>query len=159
MVVMVLRLMRYTPIEIVMNERFIELAFENKRFYDLRRWNMFSSDLGPKTPKFNGQYMSGWKSKVSFNTLNPDKISITKFKEIRDEISMDDLSKYMKIAQAAIPPKAMPINYLCVPTEEELRATTAGNYNFFDIPDGILTRSLAVKQNYGWPRGEFNPFE
>ena len=149
----------YTPIEIVMNERFIELAFENKRFYDLRRWNMFSSDLGPKTPKFNGQYMSGWKSKVSFNTLNPDKISITKFKEIRDEISMDDLSKYMKIAQAAIPPKAMPINYLCVPTEEELRATTAGNYNFFDIPDGILTRSLAVKQNYGWPRGEFNPFE
>ena len=53
----------------------------------------------------------------------------------------------------------MPINYLCVPTEEELRATTAGNYNFFDIPDGILTRSLAVKQNYGWPRGEFNPFE
>ena len=38
-----------------------------------------------------------------------------------------------------------------------------GNYNFFDIPDGILTRSPAVLQTMGWSydveKGCFNPFE
>lgn len=149
----------YTPIEIIMNERFVELAFEAKRFYDLRRWNMFSSDLGPKTLKINGQKMSEWKSRITFNSSNPDGITSPKFKTIRDGISMDELGKYMKIARGTVPPRENAMNYLCVPTEDELKATTGGNYNFFDIPDGILTRSLAIKQNYGWQNGEFNPFE
>lgn len=36
--------------EAIIRERQIELAFENKRFWDLRRRNMFSTDLGAGTP-------------------------------------------------------------------------------------------------------------
>ena len=44
----------FSKLELVMNERFIELAFEGKRFHDLRRRNMFSNDLVPNTIKING---------------------------------------------------------------------------------------------------------
>ena len=47
-------------IELVMNERFIEQAFEGRRFYDLRRRNMFTEDLGMVTTKLNGEKKGSW---------------------------------------------------------------------------------------------------
>lgn len=147
-------------IELVMNERLIELAFEGKRFHDLRRRNMFTHDLGSYTKKMNGQKKKAWG--LGFN-LNTNLISKTEFEKIRNNLSIDDIYKYMTVKKTTAGPTAKGMNYKCYITEEELKADPNGdvqyNYNFFDISDAILTRSPAVKQTLGWPHGEFNPFE
>jgi starch-binding outer membrane protein, SusD/RagB family len=144
----------YTLLEKVMNERRIELAFEGKRFWDLRRWNMFTSALGAKTPMLNGQRKGSWL--ITFTLKN---ITAQAFSAIRDNADMDKVSEYTSLAKKPALPTFKSMKYLCVPTYEELSATTNGNYNFFDIPSNILDRSPAVKQTLGWTGGSFNPFE
>jgi len=45
--------------ELVLNERRVEFAFEGKRIFDLRRWNMFTDNLGTKILKLNLWKKSG----------------------------------------------------------------------------------------------------
>lgn len=146
-------------LELVMNERFIEQAFEGRRFYDLRRRNMFTEDLGTVTTKLNGEKKGAWGVSYQVN-LGVDK---DRFKEERDEMTMEEVSQNIRASKTSAGPMASPIAYKCIPTEEELRNVTTGNYNFFDLQDGILTRSPAVQQTMGWSydaaRGCFNPFE
>ena len=146
-------------IELVMNERFIEQAFEGRRFYDLRRRNMFTEDLGMVTTKLNGEKKGSW----GVNYQLKLGVNAAVFASKRDGMTMDEVSENMRASQTSAGPMASPIEYKCVSTEEELKNTTTGNYNFFDIPDGILTRSPAVLQTMGWSydveKGCFNPFE
>jgi len=147
----------YSLLEKVMNERRIELAFEGKRFWDLRRRNMFTSDLGTKTLKLNGQKKGSWVVTVTLKdntTAGKDA-----FLAIRDNADMETVSTYMKLTKKGALPTFIPINYICVPNFAALSSTVDGNYNFFDIPSNILTRSPNVAQTLGWPQGTFNPFE
>lgn len=148
-----------STIELIMNERMIELAFEGKRFHDLRRRNMFSEDLGTMIQKLNGEKKRTWGVQYSLKLG----LDAAKFEKERDNMDMDEVTSNMRVSQNAAGPTESPINYKCKVTEEDLRNTTAGNYNFFDVPDGILTRSPAIQQTMGWSydeaRGCFNPFE
>lgn len=146
-----------SPIEIVMNERRIEFAFEGKRFYDLRRRNMFTTDLGSYIFKLNGWKKSG--SGYIFTLKNTADTTIFLYPAKRDTIKTENLYKYFTMTAKSTGPLVKAIAYLCVPDSATLRQTNTGNYNFFDIPQEILTRSPAIKQNIGWQNGEFNPFE
>lgn len=144
---------KYTLLELVMRERQIELAFESKRFYDLRRRNMFTSALGPNTPALNGQRKANWTATFSLKG-----ISSGEFESKRDNMSMEEASEYMEMKNPTFA-RAKRIAYKCIEDPEQLKNETGGNYNFFDIQGGILSRSPAIKQNWGWTEGAFNPFE
>ncbi len=151
--------MQFSKLELVMNERLIELAFEGKRFYDMRRRNMFSNDLGEKTKKINGEKKVTWTVKYQLKLG----INANTFANNRDGMTMEEVSANMRASQGTATDVAAVINYQCVTTEDELRNTTTGNYNFFDVTTGILTRSPAILQTMGWSydaeKGCFNPFE
>ncbi|HEY6914096.1 MAG TPA: RagB/SusD family nutrient uptake outer membrane protein [Paludibacter sp.] len=146
-----------SPIELVMNERRVELAFEGKRFYDLRRRNMFTADLGSYIYKLNGWKKSG--SGFIFTLKNPSDTAIFLYPAKRDTISQGNLYKYFTMTGKSTGPLVKAIAYVCVPDSATLKTTNTGNYNFFGIPQDILTRSPAIKQNFGWQNGSFNPFE
>ncbi len=146
-----------TPIELVINERRVELAFEGKRFYDLRRRNMYSNNLGSYINKLNGWKKSG--SGFTFTLSQVKDTAIFLYPGKRDTISLANLYKYFTLTQKSTGPLVKSINYICVTDSIALKATNTGNYNFFGIPQNIITRSPAVKQTLGWQNGEFNPFQ
>lgn len=146
-----------TPIELVLNERRIELAFEGKRFYDLRRRNMFTSDLGNYIFKLNGWKKSG--SGFSFSLKNNADTAIFLYPAKRDTVKIENLYKYFKMNAKSTGPLVKPIAYVCMPDSSSLKNINTGNYNFFGIPQDILTRSPAINQTIGWQTGTFNPFE
>ena len=111
------------------------------------------------TTKLNGEKKGSW----GVNYQLKLGVNAAVFASKRDGMTMDEVSENMRASQTSAGPMVSPIEYKCVSTEEELKNTTTGNYNFFDIPDGILTRSPAVLQTMGWSydveKGCFNPFE
>ncbi len=144
----------YSILEIVMNERRVELAFEGKRFWDLRRRNMFTNNLGTNFLKLNG-----WKKSGSGYTFALTGTTTTAFNAIRNDLPVDSVYKYFTMTAKSTGPLVKPIAYRTYTTEAELMGKTDRSYNFFDIPLNILTRSPALKQTIGWSNGEFNPFE
>lgn len=144
----------YTMLEIVLNERRVELAFEGKRFWDLRRRNMFTNDLGSKMLKLNG-----WKKSGSGYTFTLTGISATDFNAIRNELPLDSVYKYFTMTAKSTGPLVRAIAYKTYVTQTELNDKEDRSYNFFDIPQSILTRSPALKQTMGWANGTFDPFE
>lgn len=149
----------FSKLELVMNERLVELAFEGKRFYDLRRRNMFTNDLGENTKKLNGEKKMTWAIKYQLKLGQ----NAANFAKIRDGLTMAEMTGYMRASQVTATDVAAKIDYKCISTEDELKNTTTGNYNFFDLNDGILTRSPGILQTMGWSydesKGCFNPFE
>jgi starch-binding outer membrane protein, SusD/RagB family len=144
----------YSITEIVMNERRVELAFEGKRFWDLRRRNMFTRDLGTKILKLNV-----WKKSGSGYTFALSGITPTNFNAIRNDLPVDSVYKYFTMTLKSTGPLVRGIAYKTYHTPEELTDKIDRSYNFFDIPQNILTRSPALVQTMGWPNGVFNPFE
>jgi len=130
--------------EIIMNERQIELAFENKRYWDLRRRNMFEYDLGPNLKKLNGSRRSAW-----IIELNQDRVTKEEFDLIRDQYDY-----------------SIPIVYNAYfrPGYEEYRDTESSinypqpKYNFFAIPQTNLDKNPLLKQNIFWG-GTFDPYQ
>lgn len=144
----------YSVIELVMNERRIEFAFEGKRFWDLRRRNLYTNDLGDKMLKLNGWKKSGSGFSITLTGITP-----ANFNAIRDNLPVDSVYKYFKLSVKSTGPLVKAIAYRTYTTEAELTGKTDRSYNFFDIPQNILTRSPALIQTMGWPNGEYNPFE
>lgn len=144
----------YSAIELVMNERRVEMAFEGRRFWDLRRRNMYTHDLGSKMLKLNG-----WKKSGSGFTFTLTGITATAFNAIRNDLPVDSVYKYFTMTPKSTGPLVRAIAYKTYTTPEELLSKDDRSYNFFDIPQNILTRSPALKQTIGWPNGTFNPFD
>jgi len=147
----------FTPIELVMNERRVELAFEGKRFFDLRRRNMFTANLGTNILKLNDWKKSG--SGYKFTLTNVKDTLIFLHPERRDTVKFENLSTYFTMTAMSTGPLVKPIAYKCIETQDALKTTTNGSYNFFDIPSSILTRSPAIIQTNGWASNSFDPFE
>lgn len=144
----------FSLLEIILNERRIEFAFEGMRFWDLRRRNMFTNDLGTQTTMLNGFKKSG-----SGYTLALSGITAAQFDLIKSDLPVDSVYKYFKLTAKSTGPLVKAINYIAVTTPTQLQGLYSGNYNFFDIPQSILTRSPALTQTMGWENGVFNPFE
>lgn len=139
---------------LIMNERMVEFAFENKRLWDMRRRQMFTHDLG-SYKKLNGRkrwlletdlkYPSGvitpaHKTNYVNNTLIPRRDTI----DLDNRYTVYFINKFSQ----SIGDVNYPIN---VPER----------YDFFGIPQMILNRSKAIKQTKGWGSGtdEFDPYE
>lgn len=139
--------------EIIMNERRVEFAFENKRMWDLRRRDMYNQNLG-NTPKLNGSQRWILATNVIYPSgviTPPQKAAYeAELQAMRGTINMDtESANYFTNRFSA---SVADINYpIAVP---EI-------YSFFAIPQNILNRSQAIKQTKGWGDGqnEFDPYE
>jgi len=128
------KMTRAEMFETILRERQIELAFEGKRFWDLRRWKLFESTL-------NGKRRTG----VTIN-LKTSVISASNFAAQRDGMSLDSAYKnYFEIV-----PKQLDTKYAIKWLPE---------YYFFAIPSTALANNARLEQNIGWPSGTFDPLK
>jgi hypothetical protein len=147
--------------ELIMLERQVEFAFENKRYWDMRRRLMFREDLGPYTPKWNGRKRAG----LNTAARSPWTLSITDrnspyfgWRRIDTaaylgHINIEDRAAYnsyftttYRELELVVGTTVMPINYQPL-------------YDFFAVPNAILNTTPLVKQTKGWFGGEFDPLQ
>ncbi|MDR3217824.1 MAG: RagB/SusD family nutrient uptake outer membrane protein [Dysgonamonadaceae bacterium] len=117
----------------ILLERKIEFAFEGKRYWDLRRHKLFTTEL-------NGTRRHGRFAKLK-DGINPDD-----FKEIRDGINFDtDYGTYFE-DEIDIADTQYTIDF-------------KDNYYFSPIHNDDLITNSKLKQTQGWDGGTFNPLE
>lgn len=120
-------------IDKIMNERQIEFAFENKRYWDLRRRNLFPV-------KLNGTRRQG------LRVILKQEHDPATFRQIRNSIDLDaEFDTYFEIQQVDLD------------VESEINFPQP-LYNFFGIPQSPLDRSPALEQTIGWG-GNFDPLK
>jgi hypothetical protein len=126
--------------ETIINERRIELAFEGKRYDDLRRNKLFDKLNGKKRSilkiTINAPYTAAILEK-------PDATGIT----LRDKLDLNgpDYTTYFT-ATVDVLDTQKPINY-------------PSNYYFYAIPTTNITRNPSIVQTAGWTTGGFNPLD
>jgi len=120
--------------EAILYERQIELAFEGKRFWDLRRWKLFEE-------KLNGKTREGLT--ITLKTTAP-----ANFATIRDNIPLDSLYR----------------TYFTITTNiRDTRYTAKGiqwkpEYYFFALPQSTIDNNPSLIQNNTWG-GAFDPLQ
>ncbi len=132
--------------EIIMTERQVELAFENKRHWDLRRRNMFVEDLGPNIKKLNGTYRLGWRIE-----LNQDRFTAEYAELARADNTIWDLSKpnVYKVVFSE--------NYADILDTESPIKFLQPQYNFYPIPSENTEKNPNLEQTIYWG-GSYDPF-
>ncbi|HPR30661.1 MAG TPA: RagB/SusD family nutrient uptake outer membrane protein [Prolixibacteraceae bacterium] len=149
-------------LEIIMNERQIELAFENKRYWDLRRRKMFTEDLGPNTRRLNGTYRYGLLTQINARFMRP--ISVPEddpfygWKGVDTaayygSININDSESYntyfktsLRIMEAVVNNVPLSLNYQPL-------------YDFMSVPDAMLNSTDSIAQTIGWFNGSFDPLD
>ncbi len=144
--------------QIIMIERQVEFAFENKRYWDMRRRLMFRNDMGTHVRKLNGTYrhgftylaLSGWNNEIT-DEKSPYKgwlrIDTALYLGHLDLNNAASYSKYFRVTYKVMDlyqGKQQTLNYKTL-------------YDFFAVPSSMLEKSPAVKQTLGWINGEFDP--
>lgn len=125
----------------ILKERFIEFAFENKRYWDLRRHMLFTTDIAGYL-KLNGRQRKAARiiTRVSSAIVNANRGSYNL--ETTYGTYFRDIVSYGKESEGRT------INYLA-------------KYYFFDIPKAVMDRCPAIQQTSGWDgyseRGYFDP--
>lgn len=118
-------------IKAVMLERKIEFAYEGKRYWDLRRRKLFTTEL-------NGTKRHGLMPRLL--------VSQADFDKIKDQFDIDsDYSKYFKDETVELDMK-FDINF-------------RDNYYFYAIPNQHLEANSKLEQTQGWDNGKFNPYD
>jgi starch-binding outer membrane protein, SusD/RagB family len=127
----------------IINERRIELAFENKRNDDLRRTKLFDA--------LNGTY----RQKLTVTVKLPHTVAeLNSFiagsttVRVRDTININGpaYTEFFQATVANIDAAASPIKYL-------------SNYYFYGIPNTHIGRNPGLLQTNGWPNGNFDPLQ
>ncbi len=146
--------------ELIMIERQVEFAFENKRYWDLRRRLMFREDLGEYVKKLNGTRRHGFdiEGKGDYGKLITDRESeYYRWRAIDTAI----LLGYVNIDSADFD-TYFEYNF------KEMESTSGGEaqqldykelYDYFAIPSAIIQTSPLVIQTIGWLDGTFDPLE
>ncbi len=144
--------------EIIMIERQVEFAFENKRYWDLRRRLMYREDLGQFVKKLNGTQrhgftytaLNGWGSEIKDENspyngkLRIDTALVQGYLDLND---VESFSQYYRTTFKTLDfynGQNIAINYPPL-------------YDFFAVPSSILEKSPAVEQTLGWINGSFDP--
>lgn len=118
-------------IDAIMLERKIELAFEGKRYWDLRRRRLFESEL-------NGTVRHGIQPKLN--------IPEEDFNKIKDTIDFEnDYGTYFRDSLVILD-KTFSIDF-------------KENYYFYAIPNKYLETNSKLEQTVGWSGGTFNPLD
>ncbi len=124
----------------IINERRIELAFEGKRYDDLRRNKLFD--------QLNGKKRSILKItvKAPYTVADLEKPDATGIM-LRDKLDLNgaDYTTYFEVTEDVLDTQKS-INY-------------PSNYYFYAIPTTNLTRNPSLVQTAGWGNGTFNPLE
>ncbi len=114
----------------IMDERFIEFAFENKRFWDLRRWRVYKSTM----EGLQGGTRHGLRVEWDGPTANRP-------------TGLEDINTIWNQFTATPSNDVMPITML----DED-------KYSFFGIPATYLDRNSKLEQNNTWG-GTFDPLK
>lgn len=116
----------------IMNERKIELAYEGKRFWDLRRRNMLNT--------LNGVRRTG--VKFVTNGTAPTSLTASPYNG-RDAVTIDQAYTYFTISTVTLDTKYA-IGFI------------PASMAFFGIPDATITNDPNILQNNNWG-GTFDP--
>jgi hypothetical protein len=116
--------------QVIMDERFVEFAFETKRFWDLRRWRIYKSRMeGLENSARHGLRIE-WAGAtvdrpVALENIDDiwDQFLITTIEDIQQNTMLDE-----------------------------------DNYSFFGIPAAYLDRNSQLEQNNTWG-GTFDPLQ
>jgi hypothetical protein len=136
-------------VEAVMRERQIELAFENKRHWDLRRRNLFINDLG-NIKKLDGTRRHGIQVlldttyiRTFYPAIKKDSLYTYFARYMRDTISWDKFYNKYFITQYGWERDGIDINYL------------QPKYNFFYISQDDLNKNVNLQQTINWADADY----
>ncbi|EJL61895.1 RagB/SusD family nutrient uptake outer membrane protein [Flavobacterium sp. CF136] len=166
----------------VLNERKIEFAYENKRFYDLRRWKLFED--GPTTARLGVAPLNGTRRTGYF--IVAKKTDGTKYIAATDPflanaagvapiVNRDPVFPYTIPATGKNPGTVIPnydayidylyTNYFDIVEKDNLDPTTNNwkfiwysQYYYFGIYQSLLDSSPYLEQTQGWG-GSFDPLK
>jgi hypothetical protein len=133
-------------LDVIMNERQVELAFEDHRYWDMRRRMMYTRDLSPRTPKLNGQRRTG----LRIFTKDMTAAGIAAFEAIKDTLTLTK-DNYLTYFRAGVPRTfdydrnqgIDGVNYL-------------PGYYFMPISPDMFSNSTKLVQTLGWGYGTFD---
>jgi|SRR5690554_139182 hypothetical protein len=147
-------------VETLMRERQVEFAFENKRYWDMRRRRMFTDDLGAHTPKMNGRKRLGlritgkgeWGSVVrSGDYRGASRLDTAIMLGHVDLNRPGDYETYFEVSVKNMDDLQ--------PNGLDALIDYKERYYYFGIPVSVLTRSPAIEQTQGWLYGTFDPLK
>jgi hypothetical protein len=129
----------------ILYERQIELAFEGKRFWDLRRWKKVESTL-------NGVNNSRKGLQIDLKSTAP-----SNFATIREGLTLDQLyTDYFTVTNAS---NQLNLKELDTRYVNTLRTgiNWKPEYYYFAIPQSAIDNNPSLLQNIGWNNGSFDP--
>jgi len=116
--------------KVIQDERFVEFAFETKRFWDLRRWRIYNSIFN----NLDGKIRHGLR--IEFNGATSERPRLlTDIDAVWDQFTVT-----------------------VIPDVEQTNPLAEDKYSFFGIPTTVLDRNSKIEQNNTWD-GTFNPLE
>ena len=127
----------------IMNERRIELAFEGKRYDDLRRTKLWTSLNGTFRKKLTVAVKPPYTTTI-LNNFIPGSNTV----RVRDTINIDGPSytNFFTATVANIDAATSPINF-------------KPEYYYYAIPTTHLGRNPKLVQTVGWTNGSFDPLQ
>ena len=142
--------------EVIFNERRIEMSFENKRHFDLRRRNLFVRDLDGTGNGLKGTRRTGILTELDYDyirtlepTLTTNDEALTYFEEnIRDTVDWDEsgrLDEYFEYTLEYRDNEMSAINFL------------QPKYNFYYLPTNATVRNDELEQTVLWEEGTYDP--
>ena len=141
--------------ELLLNERFIEFAFENKRNSDLRRTRNWS--------KLTGEWIETIRFDVKYDELSPksgeERDAMIKTLEtidpdtglpFRDGIDLNNKDEYLKYFKP----------YVIEPQPTGFRPINIPEYhNFYTFHNDFVFRGVNIEPTIGWSGGTFDPLD
>lgn len=160
----------------VLNERTIEFAYENKRFYDLRRWKLF--EAGSTTSRLGVQPLNGTRRTAYYivakktdgtnyiGTADPFYVATGNAPVLnREPASFPVTINGTTLANFDAYLDYMYTNYFKIverdnldPTTNNWKFTWYNEYYFFGIYQSLLDSSPYLEQTQGWG-GSFDPLK
>lgn len=150
----------------VLNERKVEFAYENKRFWDLRRWMLFGDDIESKKilERLNMKPLNGIRRTGYWIVVK--KADGTEYVGISDPLTAGRLAD-----RETTPIDELYDKYFKLEIKDDLDPTSpAGwqftwykDYYFFGLHQNVLTSSPYLEQTTGWNslngKGTFDPLK
>ncbi len=145
--------------ELIMIERQVEFAFENKRYWDIRRRLMYRADLGQYVKMLNGTQRHGLQTSVKSQWLRRitdqsspyygwNKIDTVTYLGHVDINDSENYNTYFtttyKIMESTVNNEVQYLNYISL-------------YDYFAVSTSFMQGSPAVEQTLGWVNGTFDP--
>lgn len=142
--------------ETVLNERMIELAFENKRVVDFRRRRLYARINGKERTGFFITRTAAFNNLVTTNNeILADRMELERRAQ-DGRINLNDpvqYSTYFKVDPISVEEGAGR------PGQAGVKINYQDKYYFFDIPQTVMARNPKLKQTNGWPGGSFDPLQ